>query len=220
METKMKKVLPSVAAVLVLAATANAQGTWYTNYFSWVSQMNSIGGVAGYDALPNYGSVSNPYTESGVTTSVGSSYSLWGLKFGSNGALSTANPEAISLTFNGNAFGGYFGTTDLPGNIVSDGMNFSIDGSLTNVYSMTSSTAGTGFSFLGYISDSAGAINLTFSPDSSPSFVTIDSFAFGNGSNATNPGCAVPEPGTYVSMGLFGAGVLGLVVRSRRRTSN
>ena len=48
----------------------------------------------------------------------------------------------------------------------------------------------------------------------------VDSFSFGNGTNPAAPGGAVPEPGTVVSMGLLGAGVLGLVIRSRRRISN
>jgi hypothetical protein len=96
-------------------------------------------------------------------------------------------------------------------------MNFSVDGSLTNIYSLTSTT---GYTFLGYISDSSSPISVTFSPDLTPEYATVDSFSFGSGTNPAAPGGAVPEPGTVVSMGLLGAGVLGLVIRSRRRMSN
>ena len=55
------------------------------------------------------------------------------------------------------------------------------------------------------------------SPAATPEFVAVDS---GNGTKPAERGGAVPEPGTVVSMGLLGAGVLGLVIRSRRRVSN
>ena len=52
-------------------------------------------------------------------------------------------------------------------------------------------------------------------------YLEFSSFSLGSASQ--NPGGgnggAVPEPGTVVSMGLLGAGVLGLVIR-RRRMSN
>ena len=109
-----------------------------------------------------------------------------------------------------------FGTKKL--GLLQDGMNFSVDDSLTNVYSLTS--VATGYTFLGYISDSSSPINVTFRGDATPERVSVDSFSFGNGTNSTPPGGgAVPEPGTVVSMGLLGAGVLGLVIR-RRRMSN
>jgi hypothetical protein len=154
-----------------------------------------------------------PYTEAGVTaTATGSFYN------GGSGALSTdSNTDSITFTFSGNAFSGMFGMTDFAYSFVADEMNFSVDGSSTNIEGLTSTT---GFTFLGYISDSSSPISVTFSGDATPEYVTVDSFSFGNGTNTSAPGGAVPEPGTVVSMGLLGAGVLGLVIRSRRRMSN
>jgi hypothetical protein len=136
------------------------------------------------------------------------------------GALSTTNRVPVTFTFTGNAFGGLFAMSNINDVFVADGMNFSIDGSVTNVYSITSPPAYNTYQFIGYISDSASPISVKVSGDATPEFLVVDSFSFGSGTNPTAPGGAVPEPGTVVSMGLLGAGVLGLVIRSRRRTSN
>ena len=204
----MKKVAITVLGVLALAASANAQGTWYTDKALWES-LTTVSNTANYNSLPNF-IFNSPYAEAGVTaTAAGGFYGL-GI-----GALSTVTTDPITFTFSGNAFGGMFGMTDLGGTLVADGMNFSVDGSSTNVYNLTSTT---GYTFLGYISDSSSPINVSVSGDATPEFVTVDSFSFGNGTNPSAPGGAVPEPGTVVSMGLLGAGVLGLVIRSRRRS--
>ena len=206
----MKKLAITALGVLALAASANAQGTWYTDQALWLSR-TTVTNTANYNAMPN-DFFTSPYTEAGVTaTATGGLYNV-----GIN-ALSTNNQVPITFSFSGNAFSGMFGITDFGGTLVADGMNFSVDGSLTNIYSLTSTT---GFTFLGYISDSSSPISVTFSPDLTPEYATVDSFSFGNGTNPTAPGGAVPEPGTVVSMGLLGAGVLGLVIRSRRRMSN
>ena len=207
----MKKVAITVLAVFALAATAKAQGTWYTDSSTYNSRITTIGGSASYNSLVTVALVSSPYTEGGVTATSSSSF----ISFG-DGTLTTGSTAVpITFSFSGNAFSGMFGTR----NPAPDGMNFSVDGSLTNVYSLTS--LATGYKFLGYISDTSSPINVTVRGDATPAFITVDSFTFGNGTNPTPPGGgAVPEPGTVVSMGLLGAGVLGLVIRSRRRISN
>ena len=209
----VKKLLTSTLAVFAISVAANAQGTWYTDQSTWLANLTSSVTTADYNSIPN--GITSPYTENYVTaTATGGFYDI-GIP-----ALSTNNAEPITFTFSGNAFAGFFGMTEIRGTLISDGMNFSVDGSLTNVYSLTSTTAGSGYTFLGYISDSASDISVKVSGDASPEFVTVDSFSFANGTNPAAPGGAVPEPGTVVSMGLLGAGVLGLVIRSRRRISN
>ena len=209
----IKKLTVSALAVLALSVTANAQGTWYTDQSTWLANLTWSAG-ANYNSIPN-GFFNSPYTENGVTATAAGGFFGIGLP-----ALTTNLTEPITFTFSGNAFAGFFGMTNLPGALVSDGMNFSVDGSLTNVYSLTSTTAGSGFTILGYISDSASDISVKISGDASPEYVTVDSFYFAEGTSSAAPGGAVPEPGTVVSMGLLGAGVLGLVIRSRRRISN
>jgi hypothetical protein len=210
----MKKVSIAVVGVLALAASANAQGTWYTDQALWLSRLED-GISAGYNALPS-GLITSPYTENSIIATATGGF------VDSGGALSTnSNQSPIIFNFNpiyvGNGFGGLFGMTSSDGLLVADGMNFSIDGSTTNVYSLTSTT---GYTFLGYVSDTLANISVTVSGDATPEFVSVDEFFFVVGTNPTAPGAAVPEPGTVVSMGLLGAGVLGLVIRSRRRMSN
>ena len=200
----------TVVGVLALAASANAQGTWYTDQLLWQSLITNTVSTADYNIVHPDQSI--PWVETGVTaTTQGDFYWL------NTGALSTYDRTHITFSFTGNAFAGLFGMTNIGETLISDGMNFSVDGSLTNGYSLTSTT---GYTFLGYISDSASDISVKISGDASPEYVTVDSFYFAEGTSSAAPGGAVPEPGTVVSMGLLGAGVLGLVVRSRRRSSN
>jgi hypothetical protein len=205
----MKKLAITVFGVLALAASANAQGTWYTDQALWLSR-TTVTNTASYNSVSGF--VDNPYTENGVTAT--STEQFVGI---GNGTLTTkSKPNPITFSFTGNAFGGLFGMRT--NTLQADGMNFSIEGEVGNVYSLTSAT--TGYTFLGYISDSSSPISVQFSGDATPQLASVTSFSFGNGTNPAAPGGAVPEPGTVVSMGLLGAGVLGLVIRSRRRMSN
>ena len=119
---KMKKVAITVLGVLALAASANAQGTWYTDQALWLSR-TTVSNTANYNSFPG----SSPYTEAGVTATADGGFYDLGI-----GALSTNNLDPITFTFSGNAFGGMFGMTNLPGAFVADGMKFSVDGSLTS----------------------------------------------------------------------------------------
>jgi len=208
----MKKLAITALGVLALAASANAQGTWYTDKALWES-LTTVSNTATYDIERNN---SAPWIENGVTATLGGGG--W-YKLGV-GALSTNQNKPVTFTFTGNAFGGLFTMVDVNDVFLADGMNFSIDGSVTNVYSITSPSAYNTYQFIGYISDSASPISVKVSGDATPEYLVVDSFSYGNGTNTSAPGGAVPEPGTVVSMGLLGAGVLGLVIRSRRRMSN
>ena len=211
---KMKKVFIGAVLAVAITGAANAQGTWYTDYATWASKITSGITTADYNSTPT-GLFGSPYTESGVTATATGGFFDLGI-----GALTTnSNTASVSFTFGNNSFGGFFANTDNPGNPVADTLTFSVDGSNINTQVITTLTSG--FSFVGYVSDSVTPITLGIS---TLNYVTVDSFSFGAGSNNQNPGGgnggAVPEPGTVVSMGLLGAGVLGLVVRSRRRISN
>lgn len=207
----MKKLLTTAVAGLIFVGTANAQGTWYTDYNTWLAQMTSIGGTANYNGLPTNVLPNNPYTEAGSGVTVEATGALWGM--GDLKSISVLNgTDKMTFTFAGNAFGGFFSTTDVGENTVADSLDFLVNGTHTQNLVTNSS----GYSFFGYISDSANAISVEVSGDSTPEFVTVDSFSFGNGTNATNPSSAVPEPGEYVSMAILGVGLCGMLVRSRR----
>lgn len=205
----MKKLLTTAVAGLIFVGTANAQGTWYTDYTSWYNQLSSFGGTADYNNLPTNVLANNPYTENGVT--VEGTGALWG-QLDLNSISLMNQTDKMTFTFAGNAFAGYFATTDTDEDKVTDSLNFLVDG--TEFKNLA--TSSTGYSFLGYISDTDGAISVDVSGDSSPEYVTVDSFSFGNKTYATNPNTAVPEPGEYVSMAILGIGLCGMLVRSRR----
>ena len=205
----MKKLLTTAVAGLIFVGTANAEGTWYSDYTSWYNQLSSFGGTAEYNNLGTNVLADNPYTENGVT--VEGTGALWGqLNLTSLSLLN--NTDKMTFTFAGNAFGGYFATTDLNEDKVTDSLDFLVNGT----YAKNLLTSSSGYSFLGYISDTDGAISVDVSGDSTPEYVTVDSFSFGNKTYATNPNTAVPEPGEYVSMAILGIGLCGMIVRSRR----
>ena len=79
----MKKLLTTAVAGLIFVGTANAQGTWYTDYSTWLAQMTSIGGTATYDSLTPGLQASGTYSESGVSLTNNSlSTNLWSIAGG------------------------------------------------------------------------------------------------------------------------------------------
>ncbi len=205
----MKKLLSTAVAGLIFVGTANAQGTWYTDYSTWLAQLTSVGGTADYNNLPTNVLATNPYTENGVT--VEGNVALWGQA--DRASISVLNnTDKMTFTFAGNAFGGYFASTDFDEDKVADSLDFLVNGT----HSQNLVTSSTGYSFLGYISDTDAAITVDVSGDATPEYVTVDSFTFGNKVYAAGPGSAVPEPGEYVGMAILGVGLCGMLVRSRR----
>ena len=205
----MKKLLSAAVASLIFVGTANAQGTWYTDYNTWLGQLTSVGGTANYNNLPTNVLSSNPYIENGV--SVEGTGALWG-QSDLNSISLLNNTDKMTFTFAGNAFGGYFASTDEDEDKVADSLDFLVNGT----YSQNLVTSSTGYSFLGYISDTDAAITVDVSGDATPEWVTVDSFSFGNKTYAAGPGSAVPEPGEYIGMAILGVGLCGMLVRSRR----
>jgi len=212
----MKKLLTTAVAGLIFVGTANAQGTWYTDYNTWLTQLTTVGGTADYNSLAAGDLGVTSITEGGVTLSNNSILNkLWGVRSGVTplGQISSENStDTLTFTFNGNAFGGRFLVTDNNDNYIDAPLTFNTSDGSSYLLATVSDSAP--FTFLGYISDGSGIISLDV--DGSPNFASIDSFTFGNGTNATNPGSAVPEPGEYVSMAILGVGLCGMLVRSRR----
>jgi hypothetical protein len=193
----MKNVVLAVFGVLALAAQTNAQGKWYTNRADWLLHVTNVR-TAEYTSSKNS---SLPIEENGVTaTKTGSSNLV------TNGTFLTAsgNDIPITFTFSGNAFFGEFNTRIANGSIV-----FSIDGSLTNIYTLTNLT-GSSTKFLGYISNSGSDISVKLTPNSE-NRVRVQSFSAGQS--------VAPEPGTLALALTGGCALVGMYIR-RRRMSN
>jgi VCBS repeat-containing protein len=203
----LSKRLVSIAASTILLSLvstgAHAQGSWYTNRAIWESLVTNVQ-TANY----NGSSFGTSVGDNGVTAT-GSEL------FQRDGALITyADNAPITFTFSGNAFYGEFYSN------VAGSFNFSVDNSLTNVYSLpTASTAGSGF--LGYISDSASPITVKVSPSVSTGLrLRVPSFSFGDGTNPANPGSNVaPEPGTFALALTGGGALIGICIRRRRNAA-
>ena len=200
----------TVVGVLAITASANADpplGTWYTNQALWQSLVSNVS-TATYTTVP---SGSSPWTEAGVTAAAGSGSWVRGAVAGS---LSTQSLTPVTFTFNGNSFGGLF---SLNYQWRSDRfvqwpevMNFSIDGSMTNTQSLTTSI---NYTFLGYISNSAIPISVTAS--NSAYFVDVNSFSLGQSTSSLGANVA-PEPGTLALALTGGCALLGMYIRRRK----
>jgi hypothetical protein len=211
----MKKVLLGAVAAIAVTGAANAQvGTWYYNLAAWTAAVSGV-------QTENYAGVTS--TTNNINSSFGNlvtsadNYGLIPATTPATVGIATEDESAtVSFTFTGsNAFSFYGGMTDESGVAQAGTLTVSMSDGFTENFSLNS------FSFIGYVSNVASLTSVNVSR--SDNFLQFNSFSLGTGTQ--NPGGgggngAVPEPGTVVSMGLLGAGVLGLVVRSRRRISN
>jgi hypothetical protein len=196
-------IVTSTALLSLVSAAANAQGTWYTNRATWESLVTNVQ-TANYNGTGSGTSV----VDNGVTAT-GSE-----LFVTSGSLISFVNNAPITFTFSGNAFYGEFHTNG------SGSVTFSVDNSLTNVYSLPTTARGInppgGLSFLGYISDSESAITVKATPSASRQ-LRVTSFSFGNGTNPANPGSNVaPEPASIALLLTGGAALAGVALRRRR----
>jgi hypothetical protein len=208
---------------------------------SSTAEFNNLPGGALYNANGAITSLS----ENGVTVICEdiNANALWGVMAshdGSNfhngvatGQISTTHQSPLSFSFAGDSFGGRFLATNTPDIPYFGEKSVPIYFTTSNGDKFTLQTlAGDApYSFVGYISDSAEPITVTLTSDFNDNYqfgnytdfgdqndsliyVAADSFSF----RSNNPGNnAVPEPSEWAAMGLFGAGLLGLVVRGRKK---
>ena len=98
---------------------------------------------------------------------------------------------------------------------LTDVMTFSVDGSLTNVRTITSPATTNTYTFLGYISDSSTSISVA-GTGSNNRYFFVDSFSFGNGTNPLAGGNVAPEPGTLALALTGGCALIGMYIRRRK----
>ena len=210
----MKKVLLGAVAAVAVTGAANAQfGTWYTDQAAWTAAVTSIQTENYTNIVTGANNVASSF--GGLVTSTSYANGFFAAPVG----FTTVDASApVSVTFtSGNAFAFIGGVSDDNFNSVPGNLSVSVNDGGTYTFGSTNP-----FSFLGYVSNSASLSSVGVTGPLS-NYLQFSSFSLGNA--AQNPGGgsgggAVPEPGTVATMGLLGAGVLGLVMRSRRRTSN
>jgi len=207
----VKKVFLGAVAAIAITGAANAQGTWYTNQGAWTAAVSGIQTENYTNIVSGANNVASSF--GGLVTSTTYTNGL----FPASPGFTTVDASApVTFTFtSGNAFAFVGGITTLNGTVAPGNLAVSVsDGGM---YTFGSTNP---FSFLGYVSNSAILSSVGVAGPAS-NFLQFSSFSLGNvAQNPGGGGGAVPEPGTVVSMGLLGAGVLGLVIRSRRRMSN
>jgi hypothetical protein len=213
----MKKVVLTILGILGLAASANAQGTWYTVADDWAKRLTAFSAGTNYDtniAAANsitLGDVIATATGPGTVQSIATPD---GVKFPGYLQASADTPVTFSsanLSVASNAFAGFFQTTS------SGSIDFYINGSLTSVYGLSTSTSN--YSFIGYISDSASPITMKVSPNSGNS-IKVFEIALRQGTNPANPGSNVaPEPGSLALAITGGCALVGMFIRRRRRSN-
>ena len=196
-------IVASTALLSLVSTAANAQGTWYTNRTTWESLVTNVR-TANYDGS---GTVTATSVVDNGVTATGSDLSV-----SSSALLSDVTNAPITFTFSGNAFYGEFHTNG------SGSVTFSVDNSLTNVYSLPTTARGLnppdGFSFLGYISDSASPITVKATPNASLK-LRVPSFSFGQSTSSLG-GNVAPEPGSFALALTGGAALIGICIRRRR----
>jgi hypothetical protein len=208
----MKKVALTVFGILGLAASANAQGTWYTNQALWQSLVSNVS-TADYTNVETGTSV----IENGITAIISNTPTKLALYDG--GFLGAASDVPITFTSSGNAFSTQcwvFAGIPRPGGQVAGSVKFSVDGSLTNIYDLP--TTASGNTFLGYISNSASPISVIATPSTNTA-LRIDSFSFGQSTSSLGGSNIAPEPGSLTLAVTGGCALVGICIR-RRRMSN
>ena len=199
-------------AALAVAGASNAQGTWYTNQAAWTAAVTTIQTEHYTNIVTGGNNISSSF--GGLVTSTSFSTGFMPATVGFT-TVDAAAPVTFSFT-SGNAFAFIGGISDDAFNSVPGNLSVSVSDGATYTFGSTNP-----FSFLGYVSNSAALSTVGVTGPQS-NYLQFSSFSLGNAIlNPSGGGNgAVPEPGTVVSMGLLGAGVLGLVLRSRRRSTN
>ena len=192
-------IVASTALLSLVSAAAHSQGTWYTNRATWEALVTNVQ-TANYNGSGTGTSI----LDNGVTATA------LDLTVSSGSLVSLANNSPITFSFSGNAFYGEFHSNQ------AGSFNFSVDNSLTNVYSLPTQAFGVGNSFLGYISDSASPITVKASPNTSSDLrLRVPSFSFGQSTSSLG-GNVAPEPGSFALALTGGAALIGICVRRRR----
>jgi hypothetical protein len=93
-------------------------------------------------------------------------------------------------------------------------LNFSVDGSSTNIRSLT--TFQRSSAFLVYISNTSSPISVKVSAGTGTSSIRVNTFSFGQSTSSLGGSNVAPEPGTLALAVTGGCALAGTYIRRRR----
>ena len=194
-----KFLVPSLIATAAIASSSSAAIIVFTNQFVWenyavgndqVLATENFNSYSGFYGSPLSGSIS------GVNWSAAASGGLYVGVSGGSAALSTNNPEPMTISFSGTAVRG------VSGNIFGTDINFNV------VPSIVQLSLQDGSSYIAFI-DSATAYAGFYSTGAAITSITISAQPLPGGTAAVYPtfdnlSVAVPAPGVLALVGLAG----------------
>jgi hypothetical protein len=192
-----KFLVPSLVAAAALASSSSAAIIVFTNQFVWEGYATGNDATIATETFSSYsGFYNNPLsgTLGGVNWSASATGGLY--VGGANSALSTNNPEPMTISFGGS---GVFGVS---GNIYGTDINFNV------VPSIVQLSLQDGTSYIAFI-DSQTAFAGFYSTGAAISAITISAQPLPGGTTAVYPtfdnmSIAVPAPGAIALLGLAG----------------
>lgn len=194
-----KFILPSLVAAAAVASSSSAAIIVFTNEFVWDTYANSDGASLVTESFESYnGFYGSPLTGSlgGVNWSASASGGIFVGAVGSSQALSTNNPEPMTLSFAGQDVFGFAGNiygTDINFNVVPSIVQLSLEDGTSYIGFVDSATQ-----FVGFYSTGAAITAVTISAQPLPGgtnnvYATLDNMTF-----------AIPAPGAIALLGLAG----------------
>lgn len=202
-----KFVLSSVVASAAIASSSSAAIIVFTNQFVWDNYATANDALMATENFSTYGGFyGSPLTGSlgGVNWSAAASGGIYVGAAGGSNALSTNNPEPMTISFSGAPL------TGVAGNIFGTDINFNV------VPSIVQLSLQDGTTYIGFV-DAATAFVGFYSTGAAITSVTISAQPLPGGTNAVYPTfdnmtfAVVPAPGALALVGLAG------LVGSRRR---
>ncbi|HJX25730.1 MAG TPA: PEP-CTERM sorting domain-containing protein [Chthoniobacterales bacterium] len=206
------KTITAALAVVALASSASAAGTFYTTEASFTLALNPVFYLEDFSSF-TFGSPLNGTQPTYVAP--GANGYGWtaaaALNLYSNiSALSTNSAnDPITLTFSGlsvTAFGGIFSNTDISGAFIPGTITVTTSDGGVEVLSIPTSPG----SFIGYTS-AVPIVSMVMSATSGATnnWIQVDHFY---------TGAAIPEPGTMALLTLGVVGLAGAAIKRRRRS--
>ena len=208
------KTIAAALAVVALASSASAAGTFYTTEASFTLALNPVFYLEDFSSF-TFGSPLNgsqpTYVAPGANGYGWTASAALNL-YSNNSALSTNSAnDPLTITFSGltvTAFGGIFSNTDISGDFITGTITITTSDPWRRPQSFVVPTSPG--SFIGYTSAvPIASVTMSATSAATNNWVQVDHFY---------TGAAIPEPGTMALLTLGVVGLAGAAIKRRRRS--